>query len=110
MSTQENHRLVWSSHPKPLPVAQPEAVGLPPAGQRVLVRRETQGRKGKTVTALWGFQASPRQLDALGTALRKALGTGGAAKDARVEIQGDKVDAVLRWLTERGYKAVKAGG
>jgi len=106
----EEHRLVWSSHPKPAAPREPEAGGLPPAGQRVNVRRETQGRNGKTVTALWGFQSSRLQLEELGKDLRKALGTGGSAKDARVEIQGDKVEAVLAWLTKKGYKAVKAGG
>jgi translation initiation factor 1 len=106
----QEHRLVWSSHPKaPLP-AEPEAGGLPPLGQRVSVRRETQGRNGKTVTALWGFQSSDRQLEELGKALRKALGSGGSAKDGRVEIQGDKVAVVMAWLTEKGYKAVKSGG
>lgn len=109
MAAQE-HRLVWSSHPKPPAPAEPEAGGLPPAGQRVSVRRETQGRNGKTVTALWGFQSSGRQLEELGKALRKALGSGGSAKDGRVEIQGDKVAVVMAWLTEKGYKAVKSGG
>lgn len=109
MAPQE-HKLVWSSHPVAPPPAEPEAVGLPPLGQRVNVRRETQGRNGKTVTALWGFQSSDRQLQELGKALRKALGTGGSAKGGRVEIQGDKVDAVLAWLSKAGFKAVKAGG
>jgi translation initiation factor 1 len=109
MAPQE-HKLVWSSHPAPEAPALPEAGGLPPLGQRVNVRRETQGRNGKTVTALWGFQSSERQLQELGKALRKALGTGGSAKDGRVEIQGDKVAAVLAWLDKAGFKAVKAGG
>lgn len=101
---------MWSSNPKPAAPAEPEPGGLPPLGQHVSVRRETQGRKGKTVTALWGFQSSERQLGELGKALRKALGTGGSAKEGRVEIQGDKVAAVMAWLTDKGYKAVKAGG
>jgi translation initiation factor 1 len=106
----QEHKLVYSSHPKPQAEPEPEPGGLPPLGQRVNVRRETQGRNGKTVTALWGFQSSDRQLQELGKALRKALGTGGSAKDGRVEIQGDKVAAVLGWLAKAGYKAVKAGG
>lgn len=109
MAPQE-HRLVWSSHPAPPAPPRPEAEGLPPVGQRVNVRRETQGRNGKCVTALWGFQASERQLDALGSVLRKALGCGGSSKGGRVEIQGDKVAAVLVWLADKGYKPVKAGG
>jgi translation initiation factor 1 len=79
-------------------------------GQTVKVRRETAGRGGKTVTALWDFQASERQCEALAKALKKALGVGGGAKNGRVEIQGDKVQAVLDWLAKAGYKPVKAGG
>jgi translation initiation factor 1 len=104
------HKLVWSSHPQPEKPKEPEATGLPPKGQRINVRRELQGRAGKTVTALWGFQSSERQLEELAKALKKGLGTGGSAKDGRVEIQGDKVAAVLAWLEKQGYKPVKAGG
>lgn len=109
MAPQE-HKLVWSSHPKPEPRQEPEARGLPPIGQRVSVRREVQGRNGKTVTALWGFQSSDAQLQELAKALKKGLGIGGSAKDGRVELQGDKVAPVLAWLQKQGYKPVKSGG
>ena len=106
----QEHKLVWSSHPQPEKPKIEEPGGLPPKGQRINVRRELQGRNGKTVTALWGFQSSDRQLDELGKALKKALGVGGSAKDGRVEVQGDKVALVLAWLEKQGYKPVKAGG
>ena len=109
-----NSKLVYSTGPQgPQPVeAPPQAQpgGLPPLGQRINVRRELQGRAGKTVTALWGFQSSDKQLAELAKALKKSLGTGGSAKEGRVEIQGDKVQAVLAWLEKQGYKPVKAGG
>ena len=92
------------------PKAPPQAGGLPPLGQRIKVRRETAARGGKTVTALWDFQASERQLEELAKALKKSLGVGGSAKDGRVEVQGDKVAAVLAWLQKAGYKPLKAGG
>ena len=105
-----DYPLVWSRHPQPEKPKAEEPGGLPPKGQRINVRREIQGRNGKTVTALWGFQSSERQLDELGKALKKALGVGGSAKDGRVEVQGDKVALVLAWLQKQGYKPVKAGG
>ena len=104
------HPLVWSSHPRPRAPEAPEPGGMPPRGQRVNVRRETRGRAGKTVTALWGFESSERQLMDLGRELRRALGCGGSAKDGRVELQGDKVAAVLEWLAANGYLGIKAGG
>ena len=79
-------------------------------GQRVKVRREKQGRAGKTVTVLFGFQASDRQLQELGKALRRQLGTGGAVKEGVVELQGDQLDKALAWLAKQGYKGQKAGG
>jgi translation initiation factor 1 len=107
-------RLVYSTGPggpqdvKPKPV--PQAGGLPPLDQRMSVRREKQGRAGKTVTAIYDFQSSDRQCEELAKALKKSLGTGGSAKNGAVEIQGDKVQAVLAWLTKQGYKPVKTGG
>lgn len=107
-------RLVYSTGPQGpqdvKPKAAPDPGGLPPLGQRINVRRELQGRAGKTVTALWGFQSSEKQLDELAKGLKKSLGIGGSAKDGRVELQGDKVQAVLAWLEKAGYKPVKAGG
>jgi translation initiation factor 1 len=107
-------KLVYSTGPQGpqdvKPKEEPQQGGLPPLKQRIKVRRETAARGGKTVTALWDFQASERQLEELAKALKKALGVGGSAKDGRVEIQGDKVVAVLAWLEKAGYKPVKAGG
>ena len=101
---------MYSSHPKPAAAPLEQAVGLPPLKQQVKVRREKQGRAGKTVTVLFGFQASDRQLDELGKALRKQLGTGGAVKAGTVELQGDQLDKALAWLNKTGYKGQKAGG
>lgn len=107
-------RLVYSTGPNGAqdvtPKAAPQATGLPPLGQRVAVRREKQGRAGKTVTAIYDFQSSERQLEELAKTLKKHLGTGGSAKGGAVEVQGDQVEKVLAWLNAKGYKAVKTGG
>jgi translation initiation factor 1 len=104
--------LVYSTHPELFMKAQSQGQpgGLPPGGQEVRLRREKQGRSGKTVTALFGFQASDRQCDELGKALRKALGTGGTAKAGRVELQGDCLDKARAALEKLGYKPRQAGG
>ncbi len=106
----EDRPLVYSTGPKPAPAAKEAARGLPPLGQRVSVRREKQGRAGKTVTALYNFQASEAQLEEMARALKKHLGTGGSAKAGAVEVQGDQVEKVLAWLAVKGYKGVKSGG
>ena len=76
----------------------------------VRVRRETSGRGGKTVTAVYGLPLSGDRLDELAVAIKRKCGTGGAVKDGVVIIQGDRVDAVMRLLTEEGFTVKKAGG
>jgi translation initiation factor 1 len=84
--------------------------GLPPLGQLIKVRREKQGRAGKTVTTLFEFQASDRQRDELAKALKKHLGCGGTVKGNVVEIQGDQLHKILDQLTKLGYKPRQSGG
>lgn len=111
----KDHKLVYSSHPeifmKPQ-VQEPVNAGnrLPPLKQEIRLRREKSGRAGKTVTALFEFQASDLQLQALCKELQKFLGTGGTVKDRRIELQGDQLEKVKLKLSEMGYKPRQAGG
>lgn len=59
-------------------------------------------RYGKKVTVLDGFDAKI-DLDALATELKRAIGTGGTAKDRTVELQGDHVRVVRELLEQRGF-------
>ena len=76
----------------------------------VRVSRETQGRKGKGVTVIAGLGLPPSELEALATELKKLCGSGGAAANGRIEIQGDHRDRLVEELTRRGWKAKRAGG
>ena len=42
--------------------------------------------------------------------MQKACGVGGTVKEGRIEIQGDKREAVARILAEAGFQPVFAGG
>lgn len=77
---------------------------------RPVVRMERKGRGGKTVTVVEGFSTnlSLREVEALAEELKRALGTGGKVEGRLIEIQGDKVEAVVAFLTRRGVEA-KAG-
>ena len=81
-----------------------------PGAQRVRVRRETKGRKGKTVTVVEGLALDPFTLADLAKDLKQRCGSGGTAKDDRIEIQGDHVDTIVQTLTARGFDARRAGG
>lgn len=78
---------------------------------RVDITRQTAGRGGKTVTVVGGFVGIGQpEKEQLARAMQKACGTGGTVKEGRIEIQGDKREAVARILTEAGFRPVFAGG
>ncbi len=87
----------------------PKAPAAPNDGF-VRVRREKQGRGGKTVTTIRGIPLSSDSLRALAAELKRRCGTGGTAKDGVIEIQGEHVDALMKDLTERGYRVKRSGG
>lgn len=76
----------------------------------VRVSRETQGRKGKGVTVISGLGLPAGQLETLAAELKKRCGSGGGVENGRIEIQGDHRDKLVQELTQRGFKAKRAGG
>jgi translation initiation factor 1 len=76
----------------------------------VKVSRETAGRRGKGVTVVSELPLTLDQIDALATTLKTKCGTGGTAKDGRIEIQGDHRDRITAELERLGYKVKRAGG
>ena len=74
------------------------------------IRRETKGRKGKTVTTVTGVPLPPNELQDLAKALKRRCGTGGSFKDGVIEIQGDHRDVLKAELEERGFQVKLAGG
>lgn len=77
---------------------------------KVRVRRETQGRAGKTVTTISGLPLTMEQLAALLKDLKKSCGAGGGVKDGVIEIQGDRCSFVMQKLQSLGYAPRRAGG
>jgi translation initiation factor 1 len=76
----------------------------------IRIRRETKGRKGKTVTTVFGFDLDDQALKTLAKDLKQHCGTGGSVKHGVIVIQGDHRDAVKRFLEESGFRAKIAGG
>jgi translation initiation factor 1 len=81
-----------------------------PTKERLLLRRETAHRGGKTVLVLEGFSASWDQgrLAALLHDLKSALGCGGKLSDRKLEIQGEQAERLKPLLGARGFE-VKQG-
>lgn len=76
----------------------------------VRIRRETNGRGGKTVSTVSGLPLNQGELTSLLKDLKRLCGAGGAIKDGVVEIQGDHCDLLLRELDKRGFRPKRAGG
>lgn len=91
----------------PAQLAQPD---LPSRSSVVRVGRETKGRRGKGVTVVSDLPLDEARLQQLATHLKQRLGTGGTAKDGRIEIQGDQRDRVGQELERLGYRVKRAGG
>lgn len=105
--------VVWSSSDGDLRKARPDSSQTPPPAQgggRVKVRRETSGRRGKTVTTITDVPLGEDGLRELAGRLKKRCGVGGSAKDGVIELQGDHRDAVMEVLRAEGFDAVLAGG
>lgn len=76
----------------------------------VRIRRETKGRKGKTVTTVSGVPLAPPALQDLAKELKRRCGSGGALKDGVIEIQGDHREVLKDELEQRGFQTKFAGG
>jgi translation initiation factor 1 len=68
------------------------------------LRMEKKGRGGKTVTVVFGLPQNDAFLKDLGTALKRACGTGGAITDDGIELQGDLRDRVREFLVAKGFQ------
>ena len=81
-------------------------------GDRLEVRREKSGRGGKAVTTVAGFPAGinmPMRAS-LRKRMKTKLGTGGTWDGDCMELQGDKRQEVVSWLSALGFKPILAGG
>jgi translation initiation factor 1 len=72
---------------------------------RVIVRLEKKGRRGKAVTVLAGFTDDfPDELAELSRELRRKLGVGGTVADGTIELQGDQRRKAADHLEGLGYR------
>ena len=78
--------------------------------ERLLMRRSTAHRGGKTVLILEGFSPvwNEAKLGDLLRELKACLGCGGQINDRTIEIQGDQPDRLQPLLESRGF-AIKRG-
>jgi translation initiation factor 1 len=73
---------------------------------RVVLRRETAHRGGKTVVVVYDFASSIslRQIEELARKLRSGCGCGGTTKERTIEIQGEQVAKIRALLEQEGFR------
>ena len=73
---------------------------------RVVLRKETAHRGGKTVIVIHDFAAfvSTESIEDLGRKLRHACGCGGTTRQRTIEIQGNHVAKIRALLEEEGFR------
>ncbi len=69
---------------------------------RVKVRMEMR-RFRKPTTVIEGLKMNEKDLQELGTKMKKMLATGGTVKDGIILLQGDHRDRVVEILVKRGF-------
>jgi translation initiation factor 1 len=106
-----SRRVVWSSTDGDLRKARdPGLKERRSTGNRVRVKREVSGRRGKGVTTIYDVPLDDAALRELAGRLKKRCGVGGSVKDGVIELQGDHRDVVVDVLRAEGYDVVLAGG
>ncbi len=114
-----NSRLVYSSEQgricpgcsQPVAACRCHKASPVPAGDGIVrVRRECNGRGGKTVTVISGLPLGSEELKAVAGELKRRCGSGGTVKDGIIEIQGEHLALVVADLQQRGYTVKRAGG
>ena len=81
-----------------------------PGDGTIRIQREVKGRKGKTVTAVFGVPLENEALRKFAKTLKRRCGAGGSVKDGVVVIQGDHRQTLLDEIRKLGYTATLAGG
>lgn len=76
----------------------------------VRIRREVKGRKGKTVTSIFGVPLDDKELKQFAKTLKSRCGTGGTVKDGIIIIQGDHRETLKSEIIKQGYTVKVAGG
>ena len=88
------------SKPAPIEPPKPKKLG------RVVLRRETAHRGGRTVIVIHDFPPAMTKpaLEDLARDLRHAFGTGGTLRERTIEMQGDQPAKIRAFLEKVGFQ------
>lgn len=96
--------IVYSTAPDfNLPNEEETDESIPPEKQILTIAIDKKQRGGKVVSLVKGFIMKEKEIDAIAKQLKTFCGTGGAAKDNEIIIQGDQREKILQWLLKNGF-------
>ena len=94
--------------PPPAAPAKPNLVEPPKPKKlgRVVLRRETAHRGGRTVIVIHDFPThfTTNALEDIARKLRHAMGTGGTVRERTIEMQGDQPGKIRAFLESAGFQ------
>ena len=94
--------------PRPAASPAPKAAEAKKSRGRLILRRETKHRGGKTVVIVAGFAQLPgisdRELEELLQLLKQRLGCGGAVLARELLLQGDRPAQLAALLRDQGFR------
>ena len=85
-----------------------EEIETTPAPEQLIkIRLDKKNRGGKEVTLVEGFVFTKIETDRIARELKTLCGSGGAAKNGEIIIQGDHREKILQWFMKNGFKKSK---
>ena len=101
----------WREFNSPVPAGTKRNVQFSNKSQlNVRVQRMKGGKGGKTVTVISGLNLLDIEAKNLLKRLKIKCGTGGTMKEDFLELQGDKLEVVIEFLSMQGYRPKRSGG
>lgn len=70
---------------------------------KIVVRIDTAGRRGKPVTMIMNIQHNPDVIEALAKDIKKVCGAGGTTYGKTIEVQGNHVEKIKKMLAGKGF-------
>ncbi len=69
----------------------------------VQVKLDRSGRRGKEVTMITNIQHNPQVIEDLESKLKQHCGAGGTSYAKTIEIQGNQVEKIKKFLKKEGF-------
>ena len=95
----------WQEFENPLSQDQPSSFSNVEnkCNSRFYVETTKAGKKGKTVTVVRGLSLEAEEFKLLLKKLKNHCGTGGTLKEGTLELQGDHIESVLKFLEDKSF-------